>query len=180
MQLIDQRLYPPGETYYGEAINEIDYFEFLKTYNVDDAVGIIFSAIEQAAEQQGYILLRTSIYYESGTLYHLFNVKYYFVPILSQSISSQTGISGTGAIMSTPGFAIPGALIWIVAIIIVGIVGYILVRSFNLSINSVQYSPTGPGGETPPWSPLMYGVILFGAAFVLNALTGLTKQVKRY
>lgn len=174
MQLIDQRLYPAGETYSGEATEEVDHFEFLITYGVNDAVSIIFSAIEQAAAQQGFVLLRTEMYYESGTLYHLFDVKYYFV---------QLAIPGTGEVF--PGEVFPTVapltiLLYIVAIIIVGIVGYILVRSLNLSLNSVQYEPTGPGGTTPSWSPLSYAVILIGAAFLLNAITGVSKEVRKY
>lgn len=164
MQLIDQRIYPPGETYNDYAIREIDHHEFLKTYNIDDAISIIFSSIEQATDQQGYVLLRTEIYYNGNdVLYHLFDVKFWFVVIQGQQMS----------------LLIPPPLWPIIYAIIIGLIAYILVRSLNLSIDNLQYSPTGPGGETPPWSPLSYAVVLIGAAFLLNALTGLTRQVKR-
>lgn len=164
MQLIDQRLYPYGETYYGEATEEVDHFEFLKTYSVDNAISNIFSAIEQAADQQGYVLLRTEIYYDGNDiLYHLFDVRYYFAQITPAGYAIPTG-----------GPLVP--LIYVVAIIIIGIVGYILFRSFNVSINSMQYEPTGGGGEAPKWSPFSYAIVFIGAAMLLNAFTSASKR----
>lgn len=166
MELINQIIYPAGETYYGEATEEIDHFEFLKTYSLDSAIGNMFSAIEQAASQQGFVLLRTEIYYDGNDLlYHLFDVKYYFVQI-------------TPAGYAKPTIAPVAILLYIVAGIIVGIVGYILFRSFNISVNSIQYEPTGPGGQAPAWSPFSYAIVFIGAAMLLNAFTGASKRFK--
>jgi len=173
MQLVDQRIYPAGETYNDYAIREIDHFEFLISYNVDDAINTMFSAIEQAAYQEGYVLLKTVVYYETGALYHLFDVEYWFVTI------PHTGVGASGADGISPTVAPVTILLYIVAGIIMGIIGYILVRSINLSVNSLQYEPTGAGGEKPSWSPFSYAIVFIGAAMLLNAMTGLSKRVGR-
>lgn len=167
MELLSQINYPAGDTYEGTAIYEVDHYEFLKTYSVDDAVSNIISATEQAAAQEGYVLLRTYVYYESGTAYHLFDVKYYFVMI-----------SPSGMVVIPT--VLPGALIWAIIIIIGAIVGYFLVRATNTSINSVQYVPGSEegGGGLPKISPFGWAIILVAAGFMINALSGLTRQAR--
>lgn len=228
MQLINERIYPEQDGYHGEAVYEIDHYEFLVTYTVDEAIGNIFSAIETAVAQQGYTLLRTEVYYESGTIYHLFDVHYYFIPVQQMSlpvrrrvrrpsrrpglmgnvdivgqenelgneteqqimqprrrivrrpitrprvmgvIIGEGGEYGLGEIQQLPLPAIP-VLYYVVTFILGIIAAFILIRSLNLSVNGVLYEPKGNGGGgIPSWSPLSWGIILFGSAAVLTAFS---------
>lgn len=179
MRLVDQRLYPAGEAYSGSAILEEDHIEFLKAYtSYEDAISHIYTGTEGAAEQQGHTLLKVDISYEEGLLYYMFDVNIRFVEPQNIGMSIGYNIDGNGNNIQQ--LLIPPPLWPIIYTIIIGLVAYILINSFNRSMNSVFYTPTGGGGETPKWSPFSYAVILIGTAFLLNALTGVSKEVRKY
>lgn len=181
MQLIDQRLYPAGETYRGDAAHEIDHFEFLKTYSVDDATNTIISSVEQAADQEGYTLLIISIYYEEGLLYHLFDVNYKFTkPEFVYMNMQDSGTNGTIAIQPMIAPIVWVALINAIVAILTGIFLYILINKSLTFLGNVFYEPGGGGDGTSTGSMLKYAVIFIAAAYLINAFTGASKEIRRY
>lgn len=167
MRLVNQKVYPTGRTYSGTAISEVNHIEFLMAYtSYEDAISHIYTGAEEAANQRGYTLLKVDIYYENGILYHIFDMNIHYIE--PQQLSElDTGIQQ---------LVIPLPLWPIIYAIVIGLIAYILINSFNKSVNSVFYEPTGGGG----WSPFSYAVIFIGAALLLNALTGVSKEVRRY
>lgn len=166
MQLVDRKVYPDGYVYSGSAILEEDHIEFLKVYtSYEDAISHIYTGAEDAANQRGYQLLRVDIYYEEGILYSMFDVNIRFVEPQQMNIGIQQLI-------------IPPPLWPIIYAIIIGLVAYILINSFNRNMNSIQYEPTGPGGESPKWSPISYAAVFIGVAMLLNAFTSASKRIR--
>ena len=88
MQYLDTRIYQRGETYKGAGVLEQSHFEFLKSYGKDDAKNIIFDSVLQAAIDSGCEALKTIIYYAETTLYHTFNVDYYYIRPEQMSITN--------------------------------------------------------------------------------------------
>lgn len=171
MQLVDRRIYPYGETYNDYAVHEIDHMEFLKTTGYDDAINYIYTGIETAIERQGYTLLTIDISYEEGIFYHTFDISYKYMQIGQTSMQS-----GTIQQMGLPLIIIE--LLPLIILIVQGLIAYILINTVTKSVNSIFYSPGGDGDGGP--SMLTYVALFIGAAFLLNALTGVSKEVRRY
>lgn len=168
MILIDTRVYPNGDTYNGAAFNEIIHYEFLKTYNETDAINNIYTAVEQTAINQGVQLLRVEVSYESGTLYHLFDINYYYkTPQMMSVVTYNT---------------LPWALVELAPYIIaalIAIIGSILVFYTVLKpAAEIQYIPSGLSASSI--SPLGWGIILIGAGYMLTSLTGAVRATTAY
>lgn len=156
-------IYPDGRTYNGAAVEETMYFEWLKWYSLEESKTKLLQAIIQGAADKGLVLLRTDIQYEEGTMYHKFNAKTSYIPPSSSSgqVSSM--------IIWTP------VLIQAVVTAIAYIIGLILVYYILRQIKEIIYSPGGASNT------LLYAVVLFGAAYLIIAVTGLlnTKVAKK-
>jgi hypothetical protein len=164
MELADQHIYPEGEIYVGQAADIVDHMEFLAAYTkYIDAVALIYTGYEKAAEQNGYKLLTIDISYEEGVLYHMFDIHYRYA--LEESTIKQTPI--------------PAALLYIALTIIIGIVGYILINTITKSITTILYDPfnTGEPGGASTTTYIIYGLI---GIFLLKALTGASQEIRRY
>lgn len=171
MQLVDSKIYPDGSTYSGDAVNEVDHMEFLKITNYSDAISNIYTAVEGATTQKGYTLLTVDIYYEEGIAYHMFDVDYKYTQMATMSID------GTIQQMILP--VIIEALLPIITIIVYGLVGYILLNTLTKSVTTMFYNPVGTSGEGGGSSILTYAVIFVAGAYLINALTGISREIRR-
>ncbi len=72
------KIYYETYTYQGKAVQETSHFEFLKWFSLEESRDKLIEAIEKAASEQNKTLLKIDIEYSSGTLYHMFDVTYYY------------------------------------------------------------------------------------------------------
>ena len=177
IQNVYSHRYPDADTYTGHAAHEIDHHEFLKTYSVDSAIGDILSAMEQAAAEEGYVLLTVDINYDdSGLFYHMFDVDYKFTdPTLAVQTTSMQNVAIQQ--MQIPWVA----LLPVIATILSYILAYIFANSIVTDLKDTMYSPSSDtGGGLSTSTVIKYGVILIAAAYFLKAVTGTSQELRRY
>lgn len=172
MQLVDSKIYPDGYTYSGEAVNEIDHMEFLKITSYNDAVNHIYTGIEEAINQKGYTLLSVDISYEEGIAYHVFDVDYKYMQIAAMGVQD-----GNVQKMVLP--VVVEVLLPIVTVIVYGLVGYILMNTLTKSISTIFYNPIDSSGKGGGPSMITYAVVFIAGAYLINAVTGITREVRR-
>lgn len=169
MTLVDSIIYPDGETYSGSAISETAYFEFLKTYSLTDATTNIISSVENAASQEGRLLLTLDVDYTSGYLYHEFNVTYkYYIP-------GQLGLLKTES-LPFPVALIP--LIYVIVGLLTAIVYYFLITYALKEIKEIIYGPPGEEGKGLTGT-IFLAVALFGGAYLISKTVPLIREVRR-
>lgn len=172
MQLVDSKIYPDGYTYSGDAVNEIDHMEFLKITGYNDAVNHIYTGIEEVINQKGYTLLSVDISYEEGIAYHMFDVDYKYMQIATMGMQD-----GMVQKMVLP--VIIEALIPLILPIIYGLVGYILLNTLTKSVTTMFYNPISSSGGGGGTSMITYAVVFIAGAYLINAVTRITKEVRR-
>lgn len=138
--------YPQGYSYRGPAVEEVMYFQVLKTYSFSDAKNMLLSAIIQGAQNNGLILLRTDLSSTEGFAYHEFTATTsYFNP--------NQPMGGTGSL------AFPVALlIYAVAVILSLILVYYIIRE----VKEIVYGPPGSTGGGISGTVVLIAIALLG------------------
>lgn len=160
------RIYDAGYIYRGKAVNETAYFEFLKWYSLDRSKDIMLQGIEDAASGQGKTLLKVEMDYSSSTLYHKFDVTYYYTDNTT-SYTIEPKIAPV--IIALIPFIIQG-----VFIIVGAIIAYYLLKE----VKEIIYGPEGDGANPMPYA-ILVGVVLIGGAMLAKEVLPIIKEVRR-
>lgn len=146
--------YPDGYSYRGNAVEEVMYFQVLKTYSFADAQNMMLSAIIQGAQNQGLTLLKTVLHSVDGVLYHEFTATTSYIPV--QQLGNQINSLILPELVPLLIFAVEAVLI---------IIGLIIFYYILQQIKEIVYGPPGPGG-IPSGGGISQGMLILGIVFL--------------